>query len=233
MNTSKIFAPLVFALTVAFASTVLPASAHATPPIQAATFGSAGKGTIGFGLLGAELGFSIPAILKRNELWVYCTFPAVGAAGGALAGYFLFDQPGHQPGGVVALAIGLAGVIPTVVLMANALRYDPDRDEALPSSEGERDGAEGDDLGEIEETAPTHATPPGAPQGPTSAREQLRRDPYALGTGLFRLAPQGAFFAVPFMQTTLAYSTEEMRAMGLSLRDNRSEFHVSVFSAVF
>jgi len=54
------------------------------------------KGTIGLGLVGAELGLIIPSVSGLNEAWALSVFPIVGAAGGALAGYFALDKPGRD-----------------------------------------------------------------------------------------------------------------------------------------
>jgi hypothetical protein len=86
------------------------------------------KGTIGLGLVGAELGLIIPAAVDFDEVWALTVFPLVGAAGGALAGYFALDEPGREKGSVAALVVGMAGIIPAVLLTVKAVRYDPERD---------------------------------------------------------------------------------------------------------
>jgi hypothetical protein len=49
-------------------------------------------------------------------------FPVVGAAGGALAGYFALDKPGREKGSVAGLVVGLAGVIPAVLVTVKGVR---------------------------------------------------------------------------------------------------------------
>jgi hypothetical protein len=61
------------------------------------------KGTIGLGLVGAELGLIIPSVSGLSDAWALAVFPVVGAAGGALAGYFALDKPGREKGSVAAL----------------------------------------------------------------------------------------------------------------------------------
>jgi hypothetical protein len=80
------------------------------------------KGTIGLGLVGAELGLIIPSASGLNEIWALTVFPVVGAAGGALAGYFALDKPGREKGSVAALVVGLAGVIPAVLVTVKGVR---------------------------------------------------------------------------------------------------------------
>ncbi|HKU39305.1 MAG TPA: hypothetical protein VJR89_14185 [Polyangiales bacterium] len=93
------------------------------------------KGTIGLGLLGAELGVAIPAIIGVDATWAYIVFPAVGAGGGAVAGYFLIDDKDHAEAAVALLTAGLTLVIPTLVLAVAATSYDPD-DEIEQASLG-------------------------------------------------------------------------------------------------
>jgi len=80
------------------------------------------KGTIGLGLVGAELGLIIPSVSGLNEAWALSVFPVVGAAGGALAGYFALDKPGRNKGSVAALVVGLAGVLPAILVTVKGVR---------------------------------------------------------------------------------------------------------------
>ena len=94
------------------------------------------KGTIGLGLLGAELGVAIPAIFGVKAGWAYIVFPIVGAAGGAVAGYFAIDDPNHPELAVALMTAGLTLVIPTLVLAVAATSYDPDDDMEEAASLG-------------------------------------------------------------------------------------------------
>jgi hypothetical protein len=80
------------------------------------------KGTIGLGLVGAELGLIIPSVSGLNEVWALTVFPVVGATGGALAGYFALDKPGREKGSIAALVVGLAGVMPAVLVTVKGVR---------------------------------------------------------------------------------------------------------------
>ena len=75
-------------------------------------------GTVGLGLLGAEVGLMLPPLFKlQDDWWAWALFPTVGAAGGAVAGALAFD-PG-SPSPAVTLSIfgaGAALAVPAVVL---------------------------------------------------------------------------------------------------------------------
>ena len=94
------------------------------------------KGTIGLGLVGAELGLIIPSVSGLNEVWALTVFPIVGAAGGATAGYFALDKPGREKGSIAALVVGLAGVLPAVLVTVKGVRQErQDRWEPTPQIE--------------------------------------------------------------------------------------------------
>lgn len=94
------------------------------------------KGTIGLGLVGAELGLIIPSVSGLNEVWALTVFPVVGATGGALAGYFALDKPGREKGSIAALVVGLAGVLPAVLVTVKGVRQErQDRWEPTPQIE--------------------------------------------------------------------------------------------------
>lgn len=84
------------------------------------------KGTIGLGLIGAELGFVIPALAGARGAWPYIVFPVAGAAGGAVGGYFLLEKgDGHPELAVATLTVGMALVIPALVATIAATAYRP------------------------------------------------------------------------------------------------------------
>ena len=72
-------------------------------------------GTVGLGLLGAEVGLLLtPAFNLQDQWWAWVLFPVVGAAGGAVAGYFALDDV--EP----AVTVGILGgamllAVPAVV----------------------------------------------------------------------------------------------------------------------
>jgi hypothetical protein len=96
------------------------------------------KGAVGFGLIGAELGGVIPALAGVNAAWAYILFPVVGAAGGAVGGYYLLDHAGHAELSVVALTAGMALVIPALVATLALNTYDPQQESRETSQNGRR-----------------------------------------------------------------------------------------------
>jgi hypothetical protein len=74
-------------------------------------------GTIGLGLLGAEVGLLLPPAFKlQDRWWAWVLFPTVCAAGGAVAGALAFDPGSPSPAVTVSLlGAGLALAIPAIV----------------------------------------------------------------------------------------------------------------------
>jgi hypothetical protein len=84
------------------------------------------KGAIGLGLIGAELGFVVPALAGAKGVWPYIVFPVIGAGGGAVGGYFLLEKgDGHPELAVGALTLGMALVVPAMVATIAATSYRP------------------------------------------------------------------------------------------------------------
>ncbi len=125
---NRSFAALLGAMVLCAAMVLGPAarghaqeSAHQVP----ADF----KGIVGLGLIGAELGMVIPAIAGVDATWAYLVFPAVGAIGGGVAGYFLLENNDQTDLSIAMLGVGMALVIPSAVLTLSLTAYDPE-DEA-------------------------------------------------------------------------------------------------------
>ena len=92
---------------------------------------TAPKGTIGLGLVGAELGLAIPAAFRVKNPFILTATGVVGAAGGALAGFYLLDKNENKTTRAISismLSLGLAGIIPTTLLVVRASRYVPPDD---------------------------------------------------------------------------------------------------------
>ena len=101
------------------------------------------KGIIGLGLIGAEIGFIVPALVQEamhtNEWWPYLVFPALGAVAGGIGGWGVEQATQGQPEVDVALlAIGMALIVPTLVGTLALTAYDPN-DGAQQVDEGELD----------------------------------------------------------------------------------------------
>lgn len=91
------------------------------------------KGAIGLGLIGAELGFVIPALAGARDAWAFIVFPVVGAGGGGVAGYFAIEKgTGSAELAVATLVTGMALIIPAMVVTLSSTAYDPD--EELPQA---------------------------------------------------------------------------------------------------
>ena len=102
-----------------------PAEEPAPTPLKADF-----KGMVGLGLVGAELGFVVPALAGARDAWVYIVFPVLGAGGGAVAGYFLLEKgDGHPELAVAALTVGMALVIPALVVTLAATAYEPESEQ--------------------------------------------------------------------------------------------------------
>jgi hypothetical protein len=123
-----------FALAAVISLAAPPRVAEAqAEPTQFSELPATPKGTIGLGLVGAELGLIIPSAAGLNEVWALTVFPIVGAGGGALAGYFALDKPDREKGSVAALVVGLAGVIPAILVTVKGVRQErQDRWEPTP-----------------------------------------------------------------------------------------------------
>lgn len=112
----------------ALAASPAVVDAQAAPTIP--TIDTSPKGTIGLGLIGAEIGLALPAMLGLDQWWALTITTVGGAAGGALAGYFAIDKPAREKAAVSVLVVGIALVVPTVILTVKGLRYDPDDEKA-------------------------------------------------------------------------------------------------------
>jgi hypothetical protein len=201
------------------------------------------KGTIGLGMVGAELGFVIPAAVGLEDLWAYIVFPIVGAAGGAVGGYFAFDNNDIVEGSVAALAAGMALVIPALVLTLALTAYDPseegiDADEAAgarapPEEEPEEIDAELPiDSLDPEEPAPApEPEPPPAETVPPPDTETPAPDARNEGGfGLFRMSKRGLGLGIPMVSFVPTSTTEEVARYG---GQNDTEYRVSLVSGAF
>lgn len=224
---------LVVSLVLGSAAVARPTAHAQTAPVQVT---ATAKGIVGLGLIGAELGFVIPALAGLDQAWAFVVFPVIGAAGGAVAGYFALEQGGGHPElAVASLALGMALVIPTMVITLSATAYDPDDDPSAvveePAAAGPVD--EGDGAAQpVEPTAPG-STPPaeGSAAPPPSAHHRATGRSWALwDNGLLRVNPHGVQLAVPAIAAVGTYSTDELRHYGLT---QQAELHIPVFSAIF
>lgn len=192
------------ALVAATTLSLLPRSTEAQ--VDPAAFGdvqATPKGAIGLGLVGAELGLIIPSVSGLNEVWALTVFPVVGAAGGALAGYFALDKPGREKGSVAVLVVGIAGVLPAVLVTVKGVRKErQERWEPTPQIQIR------------------------------SEKEKQAFELAEAGSGLMRRTRSGVRASMPDVSVSLRTpETDETLRLG-GLRQRR-EVRLSLFSGVF
>jgi hypothetical protein len=104
---------LVAAFTVAVLSQAVPAHAQSSGDEVKGNI----AGTIGLGMLGAELGLVLtPTVGLHDQWWAWVLFPTVGAAAGAVAGALVFEAGDPGPAVTVSLlGAGFALAVPAIV----------------------------------------------------------------------------------------------------------------------
>jgi hypothetical protein len=208
-----------------------------------------GKGIIGLGLVGAELGLIIPALAGvRDEWWPYVVFPLIGAIGGGIGGWAVEQNtPNDAEVDVALMVIGMALVVPTIVGTLALTAYQPPAE----SSESDEDWEEPEDISgggtEVEATseggeAPAEGTSTegGSTEGssestgPTSSAGSRMREVLAGGRGLVRFELGGEaprlLVAAPLPYSQSSYTAEERASL---LLNPQSDFIVPVLSATF
>jgi len=92
-------------------------------------------GTVGLGLLGAEVGLFLPPAFKlQDRWWAWVLFPTLGAAAGAVPAAILFDEGDPKPAVTISLlGAGMALVVPAIV---GAVAFKNRRDNAEPDYQG-------------------------------------------------------------------------------------------------
>ncbi|MEM9074558.1 MAG: hypothetical protein AAGE52_39045 [Myxococcota bacterium] len=199
----------------------VPDQAHAQMMGGGSQIEATPKGTIGLGIIGAEVGFAIPALAGLHDTWAFIVFPLVGAGAGAIAGYYAIDNQDRENAAVGMLAAGMALIIPTMVLTLAMTAYDPGDDD---DDEDEVD--EGD--GELEEDAEPE---PEAAEEPLAQRRMRERARAArAGGGLFRINEGSLQLGVPGLSIRATYDRE---AQWLSGGQNQAQVHVALFTGAF
>jgi len=222
----------VFAAAISLGS-ALPGAPLATSVASAQTaahqVGPSPKGTIGLGLVGAELGLVIPAAAGLDDTWALIVFPVVGGVGGALAGHYLLDD-GNRTFAIGALALGVALIVPSIVITLSATAYNPDDEggvEGSDSSGAAAGGGSGDaaDDGSGDASGDTSVEVDSGEQAALHRRHLARA-----GSGLFRLSEEGLMLGVP----GLSVLPENARAELSFMRTNEgTELRLSLVSGVF
>jgi hypothetical protein len=212
-----------FALLLAAAiSTTTAPSTAAAQPAEPQRIDASPKGLLGLGFIGAELGLTIPALAGLDDTWALIVFPVVGAAGGAVAGHFAIDNRGNEKAAVATLTLGLALVVPSLVLTLWATRYDPDDEDAIESSTSGEE-AEGEEGEAADEAAPTEEAAPAAAAARRGATARA-------GTGLLRLGEGGFQLGLPGVSLVPSYTREELALFG---GGQTNEVRLSLFTGAF
>ncbi len=201
--------------------------------------GADGKGILAGGILGAEIGFMIPAIMvgagvrEMDEAWAYILFPVAFAAGGAVAGYFALEDPQQMDAGgmvtqqgfpevaVALLAVGIALIVPTFVGVLALTAYNPGADDGQGAS-GDEDAA--DDAEGGSDAPANEAVPEESPE-----QSALRRT-LAGGPGLLRFDRGRPLLGVPMVHGAPSFTQEEQEHGGLV---NAQDVRVPLVSGVF
>lgn len=214
------------------------AQAQCTPGDLCTTVGADGKGILGGGILGAEIGFIVPALLvsagvrELDEPWAWILFPVIGAAGGAIGGYFALEDPmnGTQRGfpevAVAVLAVSMALIVPTFVGVLALTSYSPGADEAHSGASGDEDEAPGAG-GTTEEPAGNEGDT--QVEAESAANDAIRRT-LAGGPGLLRFDRGQVLLGVPMVYSANSYTDEEREHMRLG---PAADVRIPVVSGVF
>lgn len=203
------------------------ASAQCDPMSETCTtVGADGKGILGLGIIGAEIGFIVPALIvsagarELDEWWAWVLFPAIGAAGGAVAGYFALEDPNMGQGfpevAVAMLAVGMALIVPTFVGVLALTSYSPGPDDGGQGASGDEDAAPEEGGG-------------GEAESPPAEQSALRRV-LAGGPGLVRFDRGGVLLGIPMVHTAPSFTEEERAHMRFT---GMQDFRIPVVSGVF
>lgn len=213
------------------------------------------KGTVGGGLLGAELVLTVEAAAGVKSPWAYLLGGVAGAAGGAVGGYFIEKESSPRVS-MLLLAGGLTLAIPTTVAVLSATAYEPPADYTQDTPPGEEPLADPPQPSAppaaAPATAPTEpaATPPAAPTpsapstsppGPSTptSRAPTKRQRVAhtniaplhvMPPALVDVTPRMLALSVPAVEITNTYTRAELELYGV---DQSTEVHIPVLNVTF
>jgi hypothetical protein len=147
------------------ASAVLPAIAHAEGTQASPT----AKGTIGGALLGAESVMLVEAAAGTKPAWAYAVGGGLGAAGGAVGGYFT-EKGSSAKLPIYLLVGGMALAIPTTVAVLSTTAYEPTNyvEDRPPADEPVAEPAQSTGAPAAAPATPASEPPP-APSAPDGA----------------------------------------------------------------
>lgn len=126
-------APRLWGAAVAF-SVCVSGVTNAQAEVGAESARSGAKATVGGALLGAELVLVAEAIFDVKPWWAYLLGGGLGAAGGAVGGFFV-DQQGDPMVSTGFLVGGLVFAIPTTIAVLSATSYEPEANPTIEASD--------------------------------------------------------------------------------------------------
>lgn len=200
-----------------------------------------GKGMIGLGLIGGEIGLIVPAIIQNaahtNEWWPYLVFPLIGIGAGIGGGYGLEVATGgwgsgnaNQPEIDIGIMVaGLVLVVPAIVGTLALASYSPpgesidsgDEDITYESTtdsgdsvEAVQDGSGGDTSSGDTGSGDTSSSS----TGPTSSLfGRTPREATLGGPGLLRFDADSrrVLLGVPVLGMMARYTQEELASLHL------------------
>ena len=198
------------------------------------------KGTIGGGLLGAELVLSIEAAVGVQNPWLYVVGGVVGAGGGAVGGYFI-EQDSSPRVSMLLLAGGLTLAIPTTVAVLSATSYEPPADyleDKPPPDEPIADPPQPAAPG----TTPATPAPSGGAAAPPNTKTARARTKHGgrrtavlpplrlTPPAIVDMSPDLLALRVPALEIRNTFSRKELEMFGVH---QATEFHVPVLNVVF
>jgi hypothetical protein len=200
------------------------------------------KATIGGAFLGAEV-VAIPmAIAGVKAGWAYAVFPALGAVGGGIGGFFMdqaYDQSNPKTaayGSAFMLAGGMALIIPTIVLMLNATRYHPSAEateDRAPKNVGPEanPGASGGNAVTPSSSSGGSTTPPPASGGgTTSGGGGGGNQPPYVPLSFVDMHQGKLRMGIPVPEVHDAYTPQQLKELGVR---QATELRVPVFKLAF
>lgn len=201
---------------------------------------STGKAIVGCGLLGAETVLLVEAAVGVQEPWWYVGGGVVGAACGAIGGYFLEQEDISPRTSMLLLAGGLTLAIPTTVAVLSATAYEPPADyledkpptdEPLadppaPGSPAPATTPSGGGAGSRPKTTTAAAPARAKMRTRTAVLPPLRLTPPAI----VDLSPDMLALRVPALEIRGTYSEKEIVMFGVR---QTPEFRVPVLNVVF
>jgi hypothetical protein len=215
-----------FAAVVLLGATLALASSSLEPEraeAQVAVVQSLPKGTIGFGLMGVELGLIVPAIFGARDWWPYLDFPVLGGAGGAVGGYFFDVATRNQPEiSVAMMAVGVALLVPAIIGTLALTAYTPPSESQQSDEDMTVEGRGEDSVEAVQDDS--------SGESPQSSLERRVRALYAGGPGLLRFHRGAVLLSAPVVSSLPTYTAEELERLHVS---QGSDVVVPVVSASF